>query len=71
MLPAPAAIFVDADITITDPDGGTDYRLEVTNYAEGQREAFAAECVEMGKKLFIYIVGRVETTNYQKKISKL
>ncbi len=48
MIPDPAAIFANGDVTITDSDGGKAYIFEVTGYNTEEYETYISQCKEMG-----------------------
>ena len=48
MIPDLETIFKDGTITVTDPDGGKAYMLEVTGYGDGEYESYIADCKDSG-----------------------
>lgn len=48
MIPNPESVFAKGTITVTDPDGGKAYMLEVTGYEDGEYETYVSGCKEAG-----------------------
>lgn len=48
LLPVTSDYFESGEITIIDPDGGSAYAFRVTNYQEGEYEAYTEACKNIG-----------------------
>jgi len=48
LIPNPNTIFSNGNITITDPDGGTAYKFQVTNFTIDEYTIYVSECKNMG-----------------------
>ena len=54
MIPNPEKYFPDAEIQITDPDGGKMYAMRLKNYTKEGYDAYISDCQSMGFDYIIY-----------------
>jgi len=48
LIPDPKSIFVNGVVSIEDPDGGTSYIFNVSNFKNGEFETYISECKKLG-----------------------